>query len=837
MAVRAAIANGNFLTAGTWGLVDATSYSNSETATTTLTTAFSGCVSSTFTPGAITIDGIGIKVSNRTGVTGTISVHLEIATVEVPGTLVTINMADLPAITTAGLDGGWAFFKFAAPVLLVGATVYSVAAKTSSAAQCNLYSAATTNISRYLRTTTTGAPAAGDDLIVVGDYTGAGTSVTVTVTMNALAGAITDYGAASTSLVTPSMAIGQGGRLTYGATAATQYYLRQSGHVIVYQNGILNMGTVAAPIPRDSTAVLNFDCGANNDFGLTVRNGGTYVAQGLSRTSGKNIYFCKLNTDEAIASTSLGVDTDTGWLDNDLIVVASTTRTRTDCEQGALNGVAGAATLTVDGFAGAGGGLAVAHSGSSPIQAEIILLTRNVQLFGLSSKEAFVLFDASSIVDIDWAEFSHLGANAVNRKGITANTTSAGALSIQFSSVYFNDASAQSNALVLGGASGSCTYSNNVSWSCGCHVDVGATSGAHTINANIGMLTTNVAGNYIFRLADAGGTFTNNTAVSGQTGGGIAFGEVGGIIGSFTGNTAHSCAGAGVLLNVFVGGTIGTLTTWRNSGVGVQLAAAGGIVNVTLSSLVAFGNTTANVNVAGSMGNVVFTSPLLSGDSTFATTHGISFGSTGIVVWGLVVENGDFGTVAGIKTAHTQDLNFALTAYADVVLVNTKLASAIELTGQSLMLGGRIGSQKHDQVAGAHKTWFREGTLALDTSVVHAGTHSMSLTPNASATSVTKLNSTVFQVAVANGATVTPTVWINKSAAYDGNQPSLVLKKNVALGVNVDTVLATYSAGTGAWNAISGATPAATDDGVFEFFVDCDFGTGGIVYVDSVSAS
>jgi hypothetical protein len=166
--------------------------------------------------------------------------------------------------------------------------------------------------------------------------------------------------------------IGQNGTLTWGTSAATAYYFKLSGNLTVWSGGTYNMGTTGTPCPRDSSMYLQLDSSAPAGFTFYSMLDSVVNIQGQSRTSGKNVWYCKLNTDEAVASTSLGVDTDTGWLDNDQIAIASTTRTNTQCESGTLNGNAGANTLTVDGFAGSGGGLAFAHSGTAPTQAEII---------------------------------------------------------------------------------------------------------------------------------------------------------------------------------------------------------------------------------------------------------------------------------------------------------------------------------------------------------------------------------------------------------------------------------------------------------------------------------
>ena len=184
MAVLMSKTTGNMSAASTWGLVDSTSYNNTETTTTVLTTSFLESTGST--TGAITVEGVAVKLSVRTGTTGTMSVHLAVAGVEVVGTLVTINTADLPPSTTSKLNGGWIFFKFASPILLLAATSYTVGAKTSVATQVSLFTTSGNNWARALRTSTTQIPVAGDDLIIIGEQTGSGTSNGVTVTMEDL---------------------------------------------------------------------------------------------------------------------------------------------------------------------------------------------------------------------------------------------------------------------------------------------------------------------------------------------------------------------------------------------------------------------------------------------------------------------------------------------------------------------------------------------------------------------------------------------------------------------------------------------------------------------------
>jgi hypothetical protein len=75
------------------------------------------------------------------------------------------------------------------------------------------------------------------------------------------------------------------------------------------------------------------------------------------------------------------------------------------------------------------------------------------------------------------------------------------------------------------------------------------------------------------------------------------------------------------------------------------------------------------------------------------------------------------------------------------------------------------------------------------------------------------------------------TAMAGDGAAYNGNPPWLMLRKNAALGLNATTVLATWGGTPGTWANLSGSTPLSTDAGAWECFVDCD-GTAGWVNVD-----
>lgn len=841
MSVLVSVASGNFTTSTTWGLVDSTSYLNAENATESLlTTAYSGTRSSGFTPGAITVSHLGVKLCERIGTTGTMSVSLRNATIGlddfVAGTEVTIDTADLPSALEADLNGGWIFFKLATPVLLLAANIYNIQAKTSSATQVDLWCDGTAdNISRAIVVTTNQSPVAGDDLIIAGEYVDQTTFNTFTVTMDSQDH--TDYGAASTSLVTPAIAICNGGTLQWATTAATNFYLKVSGCIIVYSGGTYSQGTTGTPCPRNSSMTLTFDCGTNVDFGLVIRNLGTFYGQGLSRTVAKLIASCKLNTDEAAAQTTLGVDTDTGWLSGDEIAIASTSRTASECESRVLSADANASDMTVT------VGLTNAHSGTSPTQAEVILLTRNVKLQGASATlQGYIDIKATAVVDVDWCEFKWLGSATANKRGIDCAVTT-GSVNIQFSSLHDFTVASSIGLNMLGASGTGLTFSSNVTFACaGNHYLNVASTGSSTLDSNIFMRNTDASSTLVF-LADVGGTFTNNTLVAG-TGACLLFNETDGLLGTYGGLTIHSGSGAGIsFTSRTIGGSFtGTNTIWRQAGQGLSFGSS--VDNVTFTNFTLFGNTTSNITfaVASHCFNLLFTSLVSNGDSTFSTTNGINLAASSCSVL-LSIQTGNFSTASGIKTAHTNDINVSSgSAFfaAQVFLNNVILAAGTEVATQTALsgLGSFIASQKHDQTTGSHKTWKKYGTLTIEATTVHSpGTESLKMTPNNASN---KLESSGafggFKVQVANGQTCTPTIYVYEDATYNGARARLIVRRNDALGISADTVLDTATAASDeAWEGLTGATAAVTDNGTLEFVIDCD-GTAGNLFVGSVSA-
>ena len=283
MSTLIAAESGVWSAAGTWHLVSPESISDSEAAQTYVPDT-TPTYSSNFTPGAIEVDGIAIKVQSCVGATGTITVMLRNTTdnENVTGATCTVNVADLPAFLAAVASPGWVFFKFVAPVTLEAAHTYAVGVSTSTASMVYVWVTATTNWSRFLRTTTNQAPAADDQFVIVNELTGAGTSNAVTVTMDDVSG--TSYGAVVATYL-QSISIACGGTLVCGVVAATAYTLKWKGILKIWPTGTLTEGTVAAPMPSNSSLTMTHNSTANVDTGVVCDSGATWTRQGRFKAS------------------------------------------------------------------------------------------------------------------------------------------------------------------------------------------------------------------------------------------------------------------------------------------------------------------------------------------------------------------------------------------------------------------------------------------------------------------------------------------------------------------------------------------------------------------------
>lgn len=144
----------------------------------------------------------------------------------------------------------------------------------------------------------------------------------------------------------------------------------------------------------------------------------------------------------------------------------------------------------------------------------------------------------------------------------------------------------------------------------------------------------------------------------------------------------------------------------------------------------------------------------------------------------------------------------------------------------------------YNQTSGYHVTYYSNGSRMIDTSIYNDNYVSERLTPT---NRTEKLKSGSKFVALNNGDSTFVSVFIRKSTLsadgvdYNGNPPRLILRRNVSMGIYDDMVLGEYVSTSDIFTPLINATPIVIDDGVLEFYVDCD-GTQGWINIDSWSA-
>lgn len=876
MAVKLATTSGNLTTAGTWQ--DVANLSDYESSVQGLSNTWQGA--GTFTPGAVTIDGLVIKIAyhhstyDPTGDTMAVRLYNSTDAAVVAGTTVTINVLDLWVGGVRPYDGNlpqtniqWVYFKFAAPVLLTAAKAYIVQATCSEFNLVQMfYSGVNYTFARgiVLNGASAAAPTTGDQLIIVGSRTGAGNLTPVTVTMDQTSSAV-KYGTTSTTLT--SITIGQGGILDFGYAAATNYYMNVQGILTVSFGGTLTIGTVANPIPRDSTATLNFDI-TGSAGAYSLRCQGTFTAQGLSRTVGKNVVGCLLTSTLSALGTTLNVDRDTGWKSGDVIRIGGTQQSGGKGDSGTLSGDASASAMTIT------VGVTNAHEGTVATgkQAEVILSTRNVTVRTTTAgKGTYLYLGYNSAIDFDWVAFVGMGAGS-SPYGMSIN----GNASFGLDYCHFDpNGGSTAYGVTLYSSSATIppqfnmTLTHNtafqmIDWM----YQFQGTSGTHSAFALtledhwvVGGPTWGYAGflyeKDIMRAVTvrrgrfAEGYSTNPTMLFNP---GEAWNYGGG--GPPKGWLIEDCVFHGMGYPVSFSGTNSGFVTFRrckwwriktNGEIAVYVSASWRDVLFEDCEFQATYLAASYIVPAGSVDDVIFRRCKFGNEATYQGTHAIYFGATGgqNTRMRLRFEECLFGTAAGGTFTNLATADFGMQSVGNHQDIGITFVNCVRGAGgtqfSSVFLDGITGRgylafQREEGVLGAHRIRYpRLGVVARDATVYRSSPASEKMTPAIATTSVVRLCSQPKRFDVTLAAQRSPSVWVRTDAAYNGLAPRLIMRANAAVGVNDDTVLATHSLVSGSWVQLTGAMPSpAEDEGQVEVYVDCN-GTAGNVWVDDWS--
>ena len=806
-------------TGSNWKVVDATSYVASETAAILTTNSY--VASSTFTPGAITVEGILLRIKGaNTNPVGTFSVQLYNSTGAVAVATVTCNCTDIPNTKGTSFEGGWCYFKFGSPVTLLAATAYSVRVTHSSAvggAGIYVYRDATANNwSRGLVTSTTAAIAANDTAIIAGNITAAATTSVNTITF--------DYTGVDSY---NGLEVGAYGKMVGENSASKNYAMTvASGFlIIISHNGIMELSTSSSRLPTTSTFTITMTCTANGSNYMLVRNFATFRAFGATKTRK-----AKLAADLSVGGTSITTDVSTGWKTGDVIVIAGT-----ETSGGSqLRTLASDATGTSVPITSA----TVATKGTSPTIADVINLTSNFKIQGSSQTlNAYCLTYQSSIFDVDNIEFRYMGANTASNLVVVINTSAAvgGFGRAKDCSISF---------CAAGGGIFTVTTSVGVTIDGCVGYPVGTTGTCFQLyNANdnyTGYLTNCVVivpGQYAFGInVSPSVVFQYNTCANGSTVNAIQIvgRDNNGGSGVIDNITCYRCT-SGIAVGVSAAAplykaTITNVYAWRNT-TGLSTFYAD---DITIDTLTCFGNSVANVQINIS-DNILIRNADIQGGVTTVCPNGINLLG---YKSNIVFERCNIGTV----TKHTTTDIVISDAFGNYVTFNNcNLGSNTLLTNQTrLPFKSQLAFQRFNGTAGSNRVYKKYGSLISDTTIFDSTPTSQRMTPSSASY---KLPSSPFQISVNSGSTASFSVRVRKSVvgdgtAYNGNQPRLILRSNPSAGstYNSDIVCATASASAGTWETLSYTLPAAVTDNVaMEFYVDCD-GTTGWVNIDTIVA-
>lgn len=823
MATLHCCANGTFTAAATWALCNATGTTllDSQAGNQALTTAFVS--SQAFTPGAITIDGIAVKIASRALTpTGTMTVRLAQAGVAVAGTTVTINVSDIPDDigpannAYSGCTLGWYFFRFGAPVTLAAATAYTLQASTSSASQVNLFRDGTAgNWSRLLRTTTTQAPAAGDSMFVGGEWTAAGTYTSRTVTYNETAS--TDYGSASTILA--SFGVSKGGTLTLQTSAATAYRLRLSGHLQFWQESVVTFGTTGTPLPSGSTFRCEFDCAADGDFGLQCY---TAFDAHASDPWGTGVTRTRLAADAAAAATSLTVDDSTGWKSGEKIAIAGTTRNAAESETRDLNADAVGTGLA---FAA---GLTYAHQGNAAwkAQADVINVTRPIHFTNVTAAAAtFAYFRGGFAMTCSWVEWSRFGYSG--RSGFDLPATAA---TYTFDACAFHDCELD---VLVPASSGSASFvmTDCVSWGTGTLVLASGTQSNSFTATDCTFIGTNVSSAGAAYLG-AGGTLTwNGVRVSSWNFGARLDGPVATDITDCEFYNQGTGISGNLLINASnVNVRVTRTRFWRAGQEGCQVVNS---FDVVFEECEFYGNSGIGLDLDDS--KVECWGCIFASETGYVQITNVQFSGAESGAGIYRFYGCDFSTVTGNRIAATTDLNPTGGSVRYHILVSGgSFNGSTDIAATVLEAGSTLAIQRRDGTPGANSyRMFGYGQIDYETTTTGDASPAMKMTPEHARR---RFQSQRMAYPVASGKQITFSVKVRKDGSYNGDAPRLVLKANGALGVDKDVVLDTHSAAVDTWETLTGQSAAAEEDGVLEVVVDCN-GTAGSIYVDDFSAS
>lgn len=545
------------------------------------------------------------------------------------------------------------------------------------------------------------------------------------------------------------------------------------------------------------------------------------------------------------AVASLTVDTTpTGWLANDLVVIAPTGRLYSHWDICRLNGTPTSTTVAVSGWCSAteqtsGNPLYTNGTQTNPqwnhqgqgeltlARAEVLNLSRNIKVFSTNaSLRTYVSIGASAVVSISNMELYNIGFNASNKYGISMTTTTgiATLTGLVVHNTNYRGFHWGTNQTTGISRITNCIVWNSVNSGFATGVNVLSGTGAVALNNCIGGYNT-LTSTYSFNIADigAGYSMVDCRAIGGFMYGFFISENVRGIANFMTDCIAHSNGSHGYMHNNgFFGITnpIINAVSWRNTGYGVY----GGAFDIWYDSPIFFGNTASEVIAAGAA-SIVLLSPTIYTD-TYFTVISEFYSQAYIEVRG--------GSLVG---------SVRYTCSGKVVLINSACSgwTSTQYNVQEYGYSGYCLSLRNNCTEDDHRMNFRYGNIYSTATSGHTLPGiAWQYLPSTAFTTITSPwfrpnGPGLMKVPCAADVGITIKAYVFVSSTYNGYyKPRIVALGGEIQGIATDTVGDSHT-GAEAWEELS-VDVVPSEAGVVRFAIE-GMGTAGYYIADDISCS
>jgi len=467
--------------------------------------------------------------------------------------------------TTPTLTQSWQLLAFSTPVTISNGANIKVSLKSSANSQISLFGTAITNSDKYIVTNTTATPAANDVVHVGGVLTSSGVVSSGITYNNTSTGYFNNF------------YVHKGGVLTFDNTTSCNLYVSGANGFQISPEGIVNIGTMASPVPASITHTV-----ALNTFYINVHTGGVLNVYGAPKTQ-----YAYLLSDSSSSSVVVNASTDvSSWRTSDLVVMApSAGAAVTSFDVATIASFDNATTFRTS------VNPTYAHSAISYVPT-VMNMTRNVKFRNTGTTTSYLRLKDAAAVSINNAQFinyqtapikvatSSLGSLVLSSCAISgAATASAPAFALDASkTAYFN-----------------LTANNNNFYNFGASTDIITFNATSATNVNMSgnvCMKSAQTGISLVALSATNSTFANNWGI---------------------GSTQH---GFYVKDPLFSGGSIGGFG-YRNSGTGTAVAGTSAVG--AFNGIGGFYNFNEGCNISGNisnLGSVVFSNISASNNTT-----------------------------------------------------------------------------------------------------------------------------------------------------------------------------------------------------------------------------